>query len=59
MRSAAPCCSTERKNSFFCDDVEECLITQNPDDATAIIELIVTWLVQLNVHPESTSRGYI
>ncbi|MEN5208038.1 hypothetical protein ABE493_07930 [Stenotrophomonas terrae] len=42
-----------------CDDVEERLIDQYPEDETAIIELVATWLVKLGVYPEGSLQGFI
>ncbi|KRG65795.1 hypothetical protein ABB27_14575 [Stenotrophomonas terrae] len=42
-----------------CDEVEERLIDQYPEDETAIIELVATWLVKLGAHPEGSLQGMI
>jgi len=42
-----------------CDEVEERLINQYPEDETAIIELIATWLVKLGVAPEGSLQGFV
>lgn len=42
-----------------CDEVEERLIDQYPEDETAIIELIATWLVKLGVAPEGSLQGFV
>lgn len=42
-----------------CDEVEERLIDQYPEDETAIIELVATWLVKLGVHPEGSLQGFV
>lgn len=42
-----------------CDDVEERLIDQYPEDETAIIEMVATWLVKLGVAPEGSLQGFV
>lgn len=42
-----------------CDHVEERLIDQYPEDETAIIEMVATWLVKLGVAPEGSLQGMI
>lgn len=42
-----------------CDQVEERLIDQYPEDGTAIIELVATWLVKLGVAPEGSLQGFV
>jgi phage gp36-like protein len=42
-----------------CDEVEERLIDQYPEDEVAIIELVATWLVKLGVHPEGELKGFV
>lgn len=42
-----------------CDEVEERLIDQYPEDETAIIELVATWLVKLGVAPEGSLQGFV
>lgn len=42
-----------------CDEVEERLIDQYPEDETAIIEMVATWLVKLRVRPEGELQGFI
>jgi len=42
-----------------CDVVEDRLIDAYPDDETAIIEMVATWLVRLNVSEEESLRGLI
>ncbi|MGE8280570.1 MAG: hypothetical protein ACN6O2_09055 [Stenotrophomonas sp.] len=41
-----------------CDEVEERLIDAYPEDETAIIELVATWLVKLGVSPEGSLQGF-
>jgi len=43
----------------ICDEVEERLIDQYPEDEVAIIEMVATWLVKLGVHPEDDLLGFI
>jgi antitoxin component HigA of HigAB toxin-antitoxin module len=43
----------------ICDEVEERLIDQYPEDEVAIIELVATWLVKLGVHPEGELQGFV
>lgn len=43
----------------ICDEVEERLIDQYPEDETAIIEMVATWLVKLGVAPEGSLQGMI
>ena len=42
-----------------CDEVEERLIDQYPENETAIIEMVATWLVKLGVAPEGSLQGMI
>lgn len=42
-----------------CDEVEERLIDAYPEDETAIIELVATWLVKLGVQPEGSLQGFV
>lgn len=42
-----------------CDEVEERLIDQYPEDETAIIEMVATWLVKLGVAPEGSLQGFV
>lgn len=42
-----------------CDEVEERLIDQYPEDETAIIEMVATWLVKLGVAPEGSLQGMV
>lgn len=42
-----------------CDNVEDRLIDQYPEDETAIIEMVATWLVKLRVRPEGDLQGFI
>ena len=42
-----------------CDDVEERLIDAYPEDETAIIELVATWLVKLGAAPEGSLQGFV
>ncbi|WP_313171484.1 hypothetical protein [Stenotrophomonas sp.] len=42
-----------------CDEVEERLIDQYPEDETAIIEMVATWLVKLGVKPEGSLQGFV
>lgn len=42
-----------------CDVVEDRLIEAYPEDETAIIELVATWLVKLGVAPEESLQGMI
>ena len=42
-----------------CDDVEDRLIHAYPEDETAIIEMVATWLVKLGVHPEGSLQGFV
>ncbi len=42
-----------------CDKVEERLIDQYPEDETAIIEMVATWLVKLGVAPEGSLQGFV
>jgi len=43
----------------ICDEVEERLIDQYPEDETAIIEMVATWLVKLDVAPEGSLQGFV
>jgi antitoxin component HigA of HigAB toxin-antitoxin module len=43
----------------ICDEVEERLIDQYPEDEVAIIELVAAWLVKLGVHPEGELLGFV
>ena len=43
----------------ICNDVEERPIDQYPEDETAIIEMVATWLVRLGVHPEGSLQGMV
>jgi len=43
----------------ICDEVEERLIDQYPEDETAIIEMVATWLVKLGVQPEGSLQGMV
>jgi len=43
----------------ICDEVEERLIGQYPEDETAIIEMVATWLVKLGVAPEGSLQGFV
>ncbi|MCD9087337.1 hypothetical protein [Stenotrophomonas sp. SY1] len=40
-----------------CDEVEERLIDQYPEDEVSIIEMVAAWLVRLGVHPEGELQG--
>ena len=53
--------SLGESRSFWgvCDVVEERLIDQYPEDETAIIEMVATWLVKLGVAPEGSLQGMI
>lgn len=42
-----------------CDVVEDRLIEAYPEDETAIIELVATWLVKLGVAPEGSLQGFV
>jgi len=42
-----------------CDNVEDRLIDQYPEDETTIIEMVATWLVKLGVHPEGSLQGFV
>lgn len=42
-----------------CDVVEDRLIEAYPEDETAIIELVATWLVKLGVAPEGSLQGMV
>ena len=35
------------------------LIDQYPEDETAIIEMVATWLVKLGVQPEGSLQGFV
>ena len=42
-----------------CNEVEDRLIDQYPEDETAIIEMVATWLVKLGVAPEGSLQGFV
>lgn len=42
-----------------CDEVEDRLIDQYPEDETAVIELVATWFVRLGVQTEESLRGFV
>ena len=42
-----------------CDEVEDRLIDAYPEDETAIIEMVATWLVKLGVAPEGSLQGFV